>query len=99
MSKVWLYSLVTVMRGTEGKKLHICRELQDDITVQTNALVGCTQCIMVVVYRCFWIAYGCVTGEDGTKTSVNNDQHTLRNIPKERRTELHRGGSLKSRMT
>ena len=32
------------------------------------------------------------------ETSVRNYRSTLRNIPEERRSHLHRGGSLKSRM-
>jgi hypothetical protein len=31
------------------------------------------------------------------ETSVQNYHYTLRNIPEERRSHLHRGGSLKSR--
>jgi hypothetical protein len=31
-----------------------------------------------------------------TETSVENYHSTLRNIPEERRSQLHRGGSLKS---
>jgi hypothetical protein len=44
---------------------------------------------------------GCLTLEDGTdrfvETSVTNCRSTLRNIPEERRSHWHRGGSLKSR--
>jgi hypothetical protein len=32
------------------------------------------------------------------ETSVNNYHSTLRNIPEERRSQVHRGGSLKSRL-
>ena len=32
----------------------------------------------------------------GTKTLESNYQSTMRNIPEERRSHLHRGGSLKS---
>jgi hypothetical protein len=42
----------------------------------------------------------CFSLEDGTNTlsrNVDNYQSTLRSIPEERRSHLHRGGSLKSR--
>jgi hypothetical protein len=44
----------------------------------------------------------CLIFEGGTnrlsRKSVNNCQSTLRNIPEERRSHLHGGGSLESRM-
>jgi hypothetical protein len=47
----------------------------------------------------FW---DCVTLGDGTYTlsgNVANYQYTLCNIPEERRSHLHRGGSLRSRIS
>jgi hypothetical protein len=40
---------------------------------------------------------GSVTLEDGTETSVHNYHTTPRNIPEERRSHQHHGGSLKAR--
>jgi hypothetical protein len=61
---------------------------------------------MVILYRRFgtrspsWISRTLKMGPIGfPETSVQNYHSTLRNIPEERRSNLHRGGSLISRNT
>jgi len=47
-------------------------------------------------YRCFGTSYLSHLQESSSPVNVGNYQSTLRNIPEERRSHLHRGGSLKS---
>ena len=50
------------------------------------------------VYQSFGTAFraqGCLIPTCSPKQSVNKYGHTLRNIPEERRPEVHRCGSLK----